>query len=64
MPTVSAKQEKLMLAVAHGFHPTDEKGPSVKVAKEFVRADEAEGKVKAHHHHTDAEWKSNTAFRG
>jgi hypothetical protein len=41
MPSVSAKQAKLMRAVAHGFKPDQFKGPSKKVAKEFTRADEA-----------------------
>lgn len=52
-----------MLAVAHGFKPTDEKGPSVEVAKEFVHADEAEGRVKSRHKHSEASWQSNVAFR-
>ena len=30
-----------MRAVAHGWHPDKFKGPSIKVAKEFSRADEA-----------------------
>jgi hypothetical protein len=39
MPSKTLKQAKFMRAVAHGFKPTNEKGPSVKVAKEFVAAD-------------------------
>ncbi len=35
-----------MRAVAHGFKPTKEKGPSVAVAKEFVKADKAKKKGK------------------
>jgi len=33
-----------MQAVAHGWKPKYSKGPSVKVAKEFVKADKREGK--------------------
>lgn len=39
MPSVSPAQRKLMLAVAHGWHKPGGGGPSVAVAKEFVRAD-------------------------
>lgn len=39
MPSKSAKQAKLMRAVAHGWKPSRIKGPSRKVAKEFVAAD-------------------------
>lgn len=39
MPSTSPAQAKLMRAVAHGWHPTHFKGPSVAVAKEFVNAD-------------------------
>lgn len=39
MPSKSAKQHKFMMAVAHGMKPRSGKGPSVKVAKEFVAAD-------------------------
>lgn len=40
MPSKSAKQHRFMEAVAHGMKPKKGKGPSVKVAKEFVRADD------------------------
>lgn len=33
-----------MSAIAHGWEPTGEKGPSMKVAKEFHSADKAVGK--------------------
>ena len=39
MPSVSAKQAKFMRAVAHGMKPRGGKGPSRKVAKEFMQAD-------------------------
>jgi hypothetical protein len=41
MPSTSKKQERLMAAVAHGWKPDKFKGPPVKIAKEFNRADEA-----------------------
>jgi hypothetical protein len=40
MPSKTKKQEKFMRAVAHGMKPKSGKGPSVAVAKEFVRADQ------------------------
>lgn len=39
MPSSSAKQHNFMEAVAHGWKPSQEKGPSVAVAKDFVAAD-------------------------
>jgi hypothetical protein len=39
MPSKTKKQAKFMQAVAHGFKPTNKKGPPVSVAKEFVKAD-------------------------
>ena len=39
MPSKTKKQAKFMQAVAHGFKPTNKKGPPVSVAKEFVAAD-------------------------
>jgi len=39
MPSKTAKQAKLMRAVAHGWKPSRMKGPPVSVAKEFVAAD-------------------------
>lgn len=38
MPAKSAKQYRLMQAVAHGATPKVEGGPSEAVAKEFVKA--------------------------
>lgn len=38
MPSVSGAQHRLMEGIAHGMKPRGQ-GPSVKVAKEFVRAD-------------------------
>lgn len=43
MPSVSKKQKHLMDAVAHGWKMPGGKGPSEKVAKDFVRADKAKG---------------------
>jgi hypothetical protein len=39
MPSRTPRQAKFMRAVAHGMKPKSGKGPSVAVAKEFVRAD-------------------------
>ena len=44
MPSVSEKQAKLMAAVAHGWKPSNFKGPSKAVAEEFNQADKG-GKV-------------------
>lgn len=44
MPSSTPKQAKFMRAVAHGFKTSNGKGPSVTVAKEFVKADEAKKK--------------------
>jgi hypothetical protein len=44
MPSTTKKQAHFMSAVAHGWKPTGEKGPSVKVAKEFHSADKKVGK--------------------
>jgi hypothetical protein len=44
MPSVSPKQAKFMRAVAHGMKPSNGKGPSVAVAKEFMHADERKSK--------------------
>jgi len=46
MPSKSKAQVKLMRAVAHGWHPDQFKGPTKKVAKEFVKADEAKASKK------------------
>lgn len=39
MPSTSPAQKRLMAAVAHGWHKPGGGGPSVKVAKEFNKAD-------------------------
>jgi len=39
MPSVSKKQHNYMEMIAHGGKPSGGKGPSVAVAKEFVKAD-------------------------
>ena len=39
MPSKSPEQGALMRAVAHGWKPSRMKGPSLRVAKDFVRAD-------------------------
>lgn len=46
MPSQSAKQHRLMEAVAHGWHPKHPTHdlPSAAVGKEFVAADESAGK--------------------
>jgi hypothetical protein len=44
MPSVSKKQHNLMQAVAHGWKPKYQKGPSKAVAEEFLAADKREGK--------------------
>jgi len=44
MPSVSAKQARLMRAVAHGWKPSGKKAPPIAVAKEFMRADMAKRK--------------------
>lgn len=43
MPSVSRAQQRMMQAIAHGAKPKSGKGPSKKVAKEFVAADHARG---------------------
>jgi hypothetical protein len=47
VPSVSPAQKKLMLAVAHGWHPPAESGIHVpmKVAKEYVQADKRIGRI-------------------
>jgi hypothetical protein len=44
MPSTTRKQAHFMAAVAHGWKPTGEKGPSRAVAEEFHEADKAKGK--------------------
>ena len=41
MPSKSAKQARLMRAVAHGWKPKRGKAPPIAVAQEFMRADMA-----------------------
>jgi len=40
MPSKSQAQHRLMEAIAHGAKPKKGKGPSRKVAREYVAADE------------------------
>jgi len=40
MPSSTPRQARFMRAVAHGFKPSNGKGPSVAVAREFMHADE------------------------
>lgn len=49
MPSKSPAQERLMAAVAHGWNPPKSSGirVSVKVAKEFNKADKAKANVSA-----------------
>lgn len=44
MPSTSKKQAHFRSAIAHGWKPTGEKGPSKAVAKEFHSADKQQGK--------------------
>lgn len=44
MPSTTKKQAHFMSAVAHGWRPTGEKGPSRAVAEEFHEADKRKGK--------------------
>lgn len=48
MPSKTQAQHRLMQAVAHGFKPTQFKGPPVSVAHDFVEADKKAGRVKSH----------------
>jgi hypothetical protein len=43
VPSVSKRQHNLMEAAAHGAKLRSGKGPSLKVAREFVAADKAKG---------------------
>lgn len=47
MPSKSPAQARLMRAVAHGWKPDRFKGPSKRVAREFVSADKRAAQVKA-----------------
>lgn len=40
MPSKTAKQARLMKAVAHGWKPDRIKGPSKAVAKDYAKADQ------------------------
>lgn len=44
MPSVSAKQAKLMSAIAHGWDPPMKHAPSMAVAEDFHSADKKQGK--------------------
>jgi len=44
MPSSTKKQAHLMAAVAHGWKPSGEKGPTRAVAEEFHSADKKAGK--------------------
>lgn len=44
MPSTSPEQKRLMAAVAHGWHKPGGGGPSVAVAKDFNKADQAMNK--------------------
>lgn len=46
MPSTSPKQHRLMEAIAHGAKPKKGKGPSKKVAREYVAADEMKRRAK------------------
>ncbi len=46
MPSVSKAQMRMMQAIAHGAKPKGGKGPSRKVAQDFVAADHARGTTK------------------
>lgn len=48
MPSTSKKQHNYMEAIAHGMKPKGGKGPSKKVAREFVAADKAAKLYPAH----------------
>lgn len=46
MPSKTPKQARFMKAIAHGWKPSGKKGPSKKVAKDFVAADARKKKSK------------------
>jgi hypothetical protein len=48
MPRKSAKQHRFLEAIAHGWKPDRKKGPSKRVAQEFVDADAAADEGAAH----------------
>ncbi len=50
MPSLSEKQARLMRAVSHGWKKPGGGGPSVKVAKEFMRADQKQGRLQKKQH--------------
>jgi hypothetical protein len=56
MPSSTPKQARFMAAIAHGMKPR-KGGPSVKVAKDFLKADERSGKYEhSRHKHTSKQW--------
>lgn len=46
MPSRTFRQARFMSGIAHGMKPKGGKGPSVSVAKEFVKADSKSGLLK------------------
>jgi len=63
MPSKTAKQAKFMRAVAHGMKPRGGKGPSKKVAAEFVRADALRKyKHPGYEHKSPAGWKDGKNY--
>ena len=60
MPSKTAKQAKFMRAVAHGMKPRGGKGPSKKVAKEFMKADA----LRKYSHNSPAGWKKKRKYGG
>lgn len=64
MPSSTKKQAEFFSAIAHGMRPR-KGGPSVKVAKEFLKADEQKGEFEhSRTPHSASSWKSGVAFRG
>jgi len=46
MPSKSFRQARFMVGIAHGMKPKSGHGPSVSVAREYVRADSKSGMLK------------------
>jgi len=63
MPSKSPAQAKLMRAVAHGFKPSSG-GPPVKVAKEFMHADERKSAHKTKEGRADRKREMNAWAEG
>jgi hypothetical protein len=64
MPSVSPKQAKLMRAVSHGWKKPGGGGPSVSVAKEFMRADERKNAHKSREGRADHKREMNEWAEG